>query len=209
MEPQEQIAQLKQDLADAKAEVTKLKKSLDTRESDNKEARDRLKEQDATITDLQSKLPKDGQTILEGADAAAWAAYRELGTPDVLTLKIGDYDRANTEASALKRKALVDKVARDPQNETAYRYKPSVLERLLVDATLTVTDKGEQLVKVGDIEKPLDKWLTEDQHDFLPALQVQTGTPAARQAGDRRGPAPTVTTEEIAQRKRQTGEYSI
>ncbi|MBA3891545.1 MAG: hypothetical protein H0X64_13545, partial [Gemmatimonadaceae bacterium] len=58
-------------------------------------------------------------------------------------------------------------------------------------------------------EKPLDKWLTEDQHDFLPALQVQTGTPAARQAGDRRGPAPTATTEEIAQRKRQTGEYSI
>lgn len=208
MEPHEQIAQLKQDLADAKAEVTSLKKALDTREADNKAARDKLKAADEEKAALAAKIPADDAIVLTGDDAKAFAAYKELGTPDVLTVKLGDYDRANSEAQALKRRALVDQVARDPQNETAYRYKPSVLERLLGDAQLVRTDKGD-VVKIGDTEKPLDKWLTEDQADFLPALQVQTGTPAARQAGDRRTPAPTVTTEALAAQKRASGEYGI
>ena len=208
MEPHEQIASLKQDLADAKAEITSLKKALDTREADNKAARDRAKALEAEKAELAERVPPDDALVLTGDDARAYAAYQELGTPDVLTVKLGDYDRANAEAQALKRRALVDQVARDPQNETAYRFKPSVLERLLGDAILVRTDKGD-IVKVGDTEKALDKWLTEDQADFLPALQVVNGTPAARQAGDRRTPAPTITTEDLAARKRATGEYGI
>lgn len=208
MEPQEHIAQLKQDLADAKAEVASLKKALDTREADNKAARDRAKALEAEKAELAERIPADDAIILQGDDAKAYEAYKQLGTPDVLTVKLGDYDRANSEAQALKRRALVDQVARDPQNETAYRYKPSVLERLLGDAQLVRTDKGD-IVKIGDAEKPLDKWLTEDQADFLPALQVANGTPAVRQPGDRRAPAPTVTTEDLAAKKRATGEYSI
>lgn len=204
----DQIAALKQDLADARAQITSLKKALDTREADNKTARDRAKALEAEKAELAAKIPPEDAIVLTGDDAKALAAYRELGTPDVISVKLGDYDRANAEANALKRRALVDQVARDPQNETQYRYKPSVLERLLGDAVLTRTDKGDT-VKIGDTEKPLEKWLTEDQADFLPALQVQAGTPVVRQAGDRRTPAPTLTTEDLAARKRATGEYSI
>ena len=207
MEP-EAIAALKQELADARAEITSLKKALDTREADNKAARDKLKALEAEKAALAERVPADDAIILQGDDAKAYAAYQELGTPEVLSVKIGDYDRANSEAQALKRRALVDQVARDPSDETAYRYKPSVLERLLGDAQLVRTDKGD-IVKTGDTEKPLDKWLQEDQADFLPALHAQSGTPAARQAGDRRTPAPTVTTEDLAARKRATGEYGI
>lgn len=206
MTPEEQIAQMKQELADAKAEVAKLKRSLDTRESDNKEARDRVKALEAERTELAAKLPADDALVLTGDDAKAFAAYRDLGTPDVLTVKLGDYDRANSEAQALKRRALVDQVARDPQNETAYRFKPSVLDRLLGDAVLLRTDKGDT-VQIGDTVKPLEKWLQEDQADFLPALQVNTGTPAAVQPGNRRA-APSISTEDIAARKRATGDYA-
>jgi len=209
VEPQEHIAQLKQDLADARAEITSLKKALDKRESDNKEARDRIKTLEAERANIEALLPGDDTTVLAAEDAKAWAAYQELGKPDQVKVKLDDYDRATREAAQLRRRDMVDRVSRDPSDETRYRFKPTVLERLLADATLSVSDKGEATVKVGDAEKPLEKWLEEDQADFLPALQAQAvGTPAVRQPGDRRT-TPTVTPEQLAERKRSTGEYNL
>lgn len=209
VEPQEQIAELKQQIADARAEIGSLKKALDTREADNKAARDRIKAIESERDEVAAKLPAADAIILTGDDAKQMEAYQALGKPDLLQVKLDDYERATQEATALKRRELVDKAARDPKDETQYRYKPSVLQRLLTDATLTITDKGDAIVKAGETEKPLEKWLEEDQADFLPAVQTAPlGTPAARQAGDRRG-TPTVTTEQLAERKRQTGEYNF
>lgn len=203
---EEQIAALKQEAADLKAERASLKKALDDREADNKTARDKAKALQAELDEAKALLPTEDAVILTGDDAKAWTAYAELGTPDVLKVKIDDYDRAATEARALKRRALVDTAARDPKDETAYRFKPTVLDRLLADATLSQTDKGFT-VKVGDTEKPLEKWLEEDQTDFLPAITVEpTGTRAPKQAGARSNPV-TQTIEEAAAAKAARGEY--
>lgn len=205
MDP-EQIAALKQELADLKAERASLKKALDQRETDNKAERDKVKALQTELDDTKAKLPPEGSRVLTPDEATALMAYEELGKPDLLKVKLEDYDRATGEATALKRRELVDKASRDPQNETAYRYRPSVLERLLADATLTKTDKGYQ-VRVGEAEKSLEKWLEEDQADFMPAVTAaQPGTPAVKQPGPRTNPV-TPTVEDAAKAKAASGDY--
>lgn len=207
MEP-DQIAAMKQDLADAKATVKKLEREKDEREAENAKHRERIRTLEAEKATIEALLPGDDSIILTGDDAKAWEAYKELGQPELVKVKLDDYDRATSEASSLKRRELVDKAARDPQDETRYRYKPSVLERLLTDAQITAGKDG-YTVKAGETEKPLEKWLEEDQADFLPALQsAPAGTPAVRQPGDRRT-VPQVTEQQIIDRKRAGGDYNL
>lgn len=208
MEPEAVIAELKQRVADREAEVASLKRALDKRESDNKEARDKIKTLEAEKATIEALLPGDDTITLSGEAAKAWEAYRTLGKPDLVKVKLDDYERATTEATTLKRRELVDKAARDPNDETRYRFKPSVLERLLTDAQITAGKDGIT-VKVGDVEKPLEKWLEEDQADFLPALQTTpAGTRAVTQPGDRRM-VPQVTEQQLIDRKRAGGEYNL
>lgn len=205
MDP-EQIAALKQEAADLKAERASLKKALDEREADNKAARDKIKALQNSLDEAAAKAPGEGARVLNKDEAAEYDAYEALGKPELLKVKLGDYDRATSEAAALKRRELVDTASRDPQNETAYRYKPSVLERLLTDATLTKTDKG-YVVKAGDAEKALEKWLEEDQADFMPAVTATpSGTPAVKQAGPRTNPV-AQTIEDAAKAKASRGDY--
>ena len=63
MEP-EAIAALKQELADARAEIGSLKKALDTREADNKAARDRAKALEAEKAALADRVPADDAATL-------------------------------------------------------------------------------------------------------------------------------------------------
>lgn len=199
---------MKQDLADARAAVRKLEREKDEREAENAKHRERIRTLEAEKATVEALLPGEDTVTLSGDDAKAWEAYRELGKPDLVKVKLDDYDRATSEASSLKRRELVDKAARDPQDETRYRFKPSVLERLLTDAQITAGKDG-YTVKVGDDEKPLEKWLEEDQADFLPALQsTPAGTPAVRQPGDRRT-VPQVTEQQIIDRKRAGGDYNL
>lgn len=202
----EEIAALKQELADLKAEKASLKKALDAREADNKAERDKSKALQLELDEAKGKLPPDGSRVLTKDEADALTAYQALGKANELQVKLGDYDRAVSEAATAKRQQLVDAAARDPQNETAYRYKPTVLARLLEGATLTKSDKGEYAVKVGDVEKPLDKYLTEDQADFLPALTVATGTLVPKQAGPRSNTL-TASVEDLAKAKAERGDY--
>lgn len=208
MTPEEQIAALKQETADLKQAVKRLEKAVDEREAENAKARERIRALEAEKAELAEKLPPDDAVILTGDDAQAWAAYGELGKPDLIRVKLEDYDRATGEAAALKREALVDKAARDPDNETQYRFKPTVLQTLLAatDAQLAKTDKGFA-VRVGEAEKSLEKWLEEDQADFLPAVTVKpAGTPAVRQAGPRTNTV-TPTVEDAARAKKASGDY--
>lgn len=202
---EDQIAALKQELADLKAEKASLKKALDQREADNKTERDRVKALQAEVDEAKGKVPPDGSRVLRKDEAAALAAYEALGKPNELEVKLGDYDRAVSDAATAKRQQLVDAAARDPQNETAYRFKPSVLARLLEGTVLTKNDKG-YAVKVGEVEKPLEKFLEEDQADFLPALTVATGTLVPKQAGARSNPL-TTSVEDLAKAKAARGDY--
>lgn len=205
MDP-EQIAALKQENADLKIERASLKKALDTRESDNKAERDKVKALQAELDEVKAKLPPEGSTVLDADATKALEAYKALGTPTDLTVKLGDYDRAINEAAAVKRRELIDQAARDPEDDTRYVYKPTVLEKLLGDTPLTKGDKG-WTVKAGDTEKALEAWLKEDQADFLPALQATpSGTPAHKQAGPRTNP-PTLTVEDAAKAKAAGGDY--
>ncbi len=203
---EEQIAALKQENADLKAERASLKKALDDREADNKKARDQAKALQTELDEAKAKVPPEGSRVLTKDEAAALAAYEVLGKPNELEVKLGDYDRAVSDAATAKRQQLVDAAARDPQNETTYRYKPSVLARLLEGTALTKNDKGEYTVKSGDTEKALDKYLTEDQVDFLPALTVTTGTLVPKQAGARSNPL-TTSVEDLAKAKAARGDY--
>lgn len=208
MTPEELIASLKQEVADLKAERAKLKRSLDDREADNKAARDKNKALQEELEATKAALPAEGALVLSGDDVKVYEAYQALGKPNELEVKLGDYDRAVADAAALKRRTLVDKAARDPKNETQYRYRTSVLERLLADATLSETKDGFT-VKAGDEEKPLEKWLEEDQADFMPAVTaVPEGTPVGPAVGSRKGGAKLETSvEDLIKQKAARGEY--
>lgn len=209
MEP-DQIAAMKQDLADAKALIRKLEKDKDEREAENAKARERIRALEAEKGNLEALLPGDDSVVLTGDDAKAWEAYRELGKPDLLKVKLDDYDRATTRAAELETERLVDKAARDPNDETRYRFKPSVLQKVLgIGEAKLVAGKDGYTVKAGDNEKPLEKWLEEDQSDLLSALQITpAGTPAVRQPGDRRT-VPQLTEAQLVERKRASGDYNL
>lgn len=156
--------------------------AMDAREADNAKLRSK-------VADLEAAVPADGSVILSKADADALTAYRELGQLEELKLKAAGFDEAIATANQLKAAAVLDSASRDPEDETRYRYKPSVLEGLLKlnGAALEATDKGHQ-VKHDDKTVALDEWITEHAGDFAPALTASdapAGKPAGRQPGNR------------------------
>lgn len=183
-------------------------KAMDTREADNAKLREQVR-------DLEGQVPTGDAVVLDKADAAALDAFRELGQIEELKLKVQGFDEATATARKLKADALLDRASRDPEDETSYRYKPSVLEGLLKlkGATLEATDKGHH-VKTGDKTLELDAWLTENAGDFAPALQAAgsapTGKPASRQAGDRtEQPKTLADADKIKARRASSGDYAI
>lgn len=206
MTPEEQIANLKQQLADAKTEVTTLRKSMDAREADNKTLRDEIKELKQEVTELEQKLPAKDSVVLSSDDAKELETYRELGKPNLVKVKLDDYDRNNNELNLLRREKLIREASADPENPQVLRYKPTALEYLLKGVPLSKGKDGF-LVKVGDEDKDLDKWLQEDMADFLSAIQPDNGTPALGQAGNRQKGTPKVTPEAIADKIANSPEY--
>lgn len=206
MTPEEQIANLKQQLAEAKAEAISLRKSMDTREADNKALRDEIKELKQGMAELEQKLPSKDSVIITSDDAKELESYRELGKPNLVKVKLDDYDRNNNELTRLRREKLIHEASRDPENSQVLRYKPTALEFILKDIPISKGKEGF-LVKIGDEDKDLDRWLKEDMSDFLSALQPDNGTPALGQAGNRQKGAPKVTSEEIAEKMAASPEY--
>lgn len=206
MEPETQIANLKQQVADLKAEMATLRKGMDTREADNKALRDEVRDLKAAKVDLEGKLPAKDAIVLVGDDAKLFENYKELGKPDFIKIKLEDYDRATTKLSALERDNLIQEAAQDPKDASTLRYNPNVLKRLLKDVAVSKGKDGF-IVKVGDEEKALDKWIEEELPDFLPALQPESGTPALQQVGNRTHGSPKLSPEKIADKYMQDPDY--
>lgn len=198
MEQEQVIANLKQELAEARAEISSLKKSMDSREANNKALRDSIKELKQEKTELEEKLPSKDAKVITAEEHKELESYRALGKADLIKIKVEDYDRANAKLLKLERDALIRDASADPKDTSVLRYKPHVLETLLMDKVLSKGKDGFS-VKLGDEEKALEKWLEEDMSDFLPALQVEVGTSAFPQAGNRSKNVPKATPEKIAE----------
>jgi len=147
---------------------------------------------------LKSQVPAEGATVLTGDDAAAWAAYTQLGKPADLQAAIAQRDQAQGDLAKLQRSAMIRTAAE------AAGYKPTVLESLDAQtggaATYEVREVEQDgkrakvaYVKVGESEaQPLDQYAQAQWADFLPALVTQPqatqppGTPyPAQQSGGR------------------------
>lgn len=154
-----------------------------------------------TIRDLTARVPAEGAVVLSGNDAAHWATYRELGTPDELRSVRTERDTFAQREQQRERAALLDEAA------TVSGFDPDVLKEL-AGAQLVVEVKKEQKegkeVKIAYVVKddktlePLAAHAERAWSKFMPALKVQQqqqrtssglGTPRSHQqptnAGDK------------------------
>lgn len=153
-------------------------------ERDNYKDREKLRDRDARIKELEAKQVPDGALVLTGDDASRYQAFTALGkTPDEVTAALTQADAAITERDQLKRSMTIRQVAE------ASGYKPAVLERLGADLTYAVKDVTETVggkqttvkrafVVTDGKETPLSDYAAAEWADFLPALGVTEPAPA-------------------------------
>lgn len=142
--------------------------------------------------ELRGKLPREGSTLLDGDDAAAWKELTALGKPAEIKAKLLAGDAAAKEVSRFERKSLLTSAA------AVYGWNPTVLERLAAGdleievkeaerngklvpvATVLLhetNDKGEAVV----VKKSLEKHAEKEWVEFLPALKAHAAN--SRPAG--------------------------
>lgn len=129
----------------------------------------------------------EGATVLAGADAAAYEAYKALGKPDEVKATLGQVEALSTELTGLKKAATIREVA-----EVA-GMKPAVLSRLGGDLEYVVKDAtGEdgKPIRVAHVkgekgETPLADYAAREWADFLPALTASGSGTGQQQTGIR------------------------
>lgn len=166
---------------------------------DNYQARERARQLEAQVRDLQGKVPGEGSVILQGDDANAWATYRELGTPDEVRQGLDRQAELQGQLQQRERETLLRQVAEQAG------YKPGVLAQLdrmaqaqgkeLAFEVREVEQDGAKtqvpFVRDGETESALTEYATQEWADFLPALTAQpapTTPPAAPPPGVRYPP---------------------
>lgn len=202
---EEQIASLKQERADLKAKaaayeerIKRLERSVETRDSDNKELRDKLKESAAEITRLTAEIPKEGSVVITGEEATELGKYRELGSASEVTEKINRVETAEAKSRTLTRRDDLRKVA------DHYGWKLTVLERELGDTPYKIEEaEGETRFLVprdGKTPQEIDEWMKENRSDYLPALQREPSQAAPTGSG-RTPPAKPSARQDAAMKK--------
>lgn len=168
--------------------------------------REKLRQAEQQLRDLQGKLPGEGTVILDADKAKAWEAYQALGAPD-------EVKKVRDEYTALRREAHFRTVAE------AHGFNPVVLAGLPGAADLTIeigeetangkTAKVAYVVQKDGKKIALPDYAQQTWQPFLPALQQQTGqqTPAKgtpfirQQTGGGAAPANRVQERLEARRK--------
>lgn len=189
-------------------------------------ARERRREAEEALEELKKKVPAADAVVLTPEQAKDWTAYQALGKPDEVKTKM-----STLEGEIAKRdREIVMASAAD-----AAGYKAAVLTKLpgaeklkfevreeQVDGKATkvayVTGSGE-----GAKTEKLSEYAEREWKDFIPALSADasseggtrtkstaSGTPFRAQQGTTRAPeGKGLTDEEVADRKRRSGAYSI
>lgn len=158
---------------------------------ENHSHRESKRNLEAQIADLTGKVPAEGAVVLAGDDAAAWAAYRELGDLDALKAQLADKDRLAGELESVRRTELLRSVA-----ETA-GYKVAVLQQIAGDLNYAVEEVDQRGKKVpavfvlegenGATKTPIAKYMSDHFAEFLPVLKAKATQPTY---GNGRGPEP-------------------
>lgn len=181
----------------------KLAEKLAEALEDNYKLRDERRRLKAERGDLEKRLAPEGAVILTSDDAAAWAAYRELGS--AADLKTALAERADLAGKVAKRE-------RQDQIVTAAKvagFDADVLATLVGDAALTVKELGEgkdrkavaYIAGSDGKEHALTDYAAQAWGKFLPALapQQRSGDGVGSPAGGRKplavetAPRPRVT----------------
>jgi hypothetical protein len=176
---------------------------------ENHSYREKLRQAEQQLRDLQGKLPGEGAVVLDADKAKAWEAYQALGAPD-------EVKKVRDEYAGLKREAHFRTVAE------VHGFNPVVLAGLPGAADLTIelgeetlngkTAKVAYVVQQDGKKIALPDYAKQTWEPFLPALQqgnqpTQTkGTPFVRQqTGSGAAPANKVEEWREKQRKAQEG----
>lgn len=143
------------------------------------------------LREAQSKVPAQGAAVLTAEQAAAWAAYQQLGAPDAVQTTI-------QQAKQLQRDLEIRDVA------AASGYTLDVLRTLAGDLAFEVRSETKDnapvqavYVKVDGKDIPVEQYATEKWAAFLPALRPQAAQAAgapntgATNPASTRGVAPT------------------
>lgn len=172
--------------------------------------RERIRDAERQIRELQGQLPGEGAVVLTGDQAQAWQSYQTLGAPD-------EVKKVKDEYTALKRDAHFRAVAE------VHGFNPVVLAGLPGAADLTIeigeeTSNGKTVqvayvVQQDGKKMALPDYAQQTWQPFLPALQQQSGQPVQakgtpfirQQTGSGAAPANKVEEWREKQRKAQEG----
>lgn len=180
-------------------------KAIETLLTENFSYREKIRERDAKIAELNGQLPAEGAIILKKSEAEAWEAYKALGKPEELKVKIEERDTLAAEAAGLKRQAAIAQVAE------AAGFNAKVLQTLAGESEFEVktmevdgktVSKAFIFIPSADGKtreaKPLGEYAEANWSEFLPALQAaggdsgrrggDQGTPFIRQERERKAP---------------------
>lgn len=150
------------------------------------EDRQKLRDRDARIKELEAKQTPDGAVVLTGDDASRWQAYTALGLkPEEVKTRLEEGDAARDKAAKLERNETLRTVA------TAAGFKPEGLQdfdQLAGGLTYTVKDVQETqngktvtvkraFVQADGKDTPLDEYVTQTRPHLLPALKTEATAP--------------------------------
>ncbi len=178
---------------------------------ENHSYREKLRQAEQQLRDLQGKLPGEGTVILDADKAKTWEAYLALGAPD-------EVKKVRDEYNGLKREAHFRTIAE------AHGFNPVVLAGLPGAADLTIelgeetlngnTNKVAYVVQADGKKIALPDYAKQTWGPFLPALQAAPaqqsgqgkGTPFVRQQTGNGGVAPANKVEEWREKQRKAQE---
>jgi hypothetical protein len=149
-------------------DALKLAEKLSEALTDNYSLREKNRTLRAEKSALEKTQAPEGSTILTGADAAAWQAYKALGAPDALKKSLDEAQTATQEAQTLRREKAVNEAA------NVAGFKPGVLARLADGLELTIKgekDKKAAYVVKDGAETALEDYAIQEWAEFLPALK--------------------------------------
>lgn len=167
----------------------------------------------AEVETLRGKVPAEGGITLTPAEAAAWAAYKALGSAEDVQKGIEDRNKLQGELDTIRRESAI----REAAEAAGYKFV------VLADRDKVARAEGKQLafevrevdrdggkarvpyVKEGDKEFLLSEYAETNWSEFLPALvsqsqkQQTSGTQFLPQYGSAGGNKPAAP-KEVAQR---------